>query len=254
MLNEKKNSEAKTVTATTSLHETVEKDVLRKRTAGSARPRSLGRALLMGAGLGVALAGPALGCDSESEDSDHENDAEIISRVELTFSPNGGGEPVVVSFTDPDGDGGMSGVADELELAVGTEYSLSILALNELVEPPVDITEEVREEAEEHLFFVVGEGVAGPGSASTSALVTHAYADRECDYGDNAVGEDLPLGLSNTITVNNSGEGQLRVMLRHLPELNGRPQKRAGLPEALAAGESLPGDVDVDVTFNLTVP
>ena len=42
-------------------------------------------------------------------------------------------------------------------------------------------------------------------------------------------------------------------MLRHMPVLGGGPQKVAGLAEDLAAGMALPGDVDVDVSFDVTV-
>jgi hypothetical protein len=174
-------------------------------------------------------------------EDDHDHDNEIISRVELTFTPEAGGTPLVFAFDDPDGDGGMSGVADRIELAADTTYALTIRFQNGLVEPPRDLTAEIEAEAEEHFVFVLGD------------VTGHAYADLESDYGENAVGDDLPVGLHNTITTNDSGMGELRVMLRHLPELNGVPQKSGEQPEQLAAGEDLPGGVDVDVTFELAV-
>lgn len=198
------------------------------------------------------------GCAGEEEEHgeeehDHEHETEIISTVELSFTPDDGGAPVVAAFTDPDGDGGVSGMAEAIELVAGTTYTLELRLLNELEDPVEDITEEVRAEAEEHMFFIYGEGVMGPASSSSSALVSHTYADLESDYGDNLVGEDLPLGLRNTITASAEGSSQLRVMLRHLPELNGAAQKSGDLPQALAEGEALPGEVDVDVSFELSV-
>ena len=62
------------------------------------------------------------------------------------------------------------------------------------------------------------------------------------------------LGLANTITTMAAGTGVLSVMLRHLPELGGQPQKTADLPGRFAAGEALAGDVDADVDFDVTVP
>jgi hypothetical protein len=53
------------------------------------------------------------------------DDNEIISRVELTFTPEAGA-PLVFAFDDPDGDGGMSGVAERIELAADTTYALTI--------------------------------------------------------------------------------------------------------------------------------
>jgi len=189
----------------------------------------------------------------EDHDHDHDHETEIISRVELHFTPSEGGETLTFTFSDPDGDGGESGVAETIELVAGTEYTLEIGLLNDLADPPEDIGEEVAEEAEEHLLLIAGEGVSGPASSSGSALLSHAYADLESDYGTNAVGDDLPVGIVNTITADTSGTSTLRVILRHLPELNEQPVKSAELPAMFAAGEALPGDVDVDVSFDLVV-
>ena len=197
----------------------------------------------------LALALSAAAC--ETSDSDHDEN-EVISLVELTFTPTGGGAPLVFEFNDPDGDGGVSGVSDRIDLTAGIEYSMGVRFVNSLAEPPDDITEEVKAEAEDHLVFVLGD-VAGPASTASSALVTHAYADRESDYGANAVGDDLPVGLVNTITAKDAGSGKLRLILRHLPELNAQPQKTGDLPGELAAGRDLPGSVDVDISFDLVV-
>ena len=190
----------------------------------------------------------------DTNDSDHyDNESEIVSKVELMFLPENGGPPVLASFSDPDGDGGMSGTAEEIVLVQNQRYTLNIRVLNELAHPPVDISEELRHEAEEHLFFIFGEGVQGPASFSPTALLVHDYADRESDYVVNTVGEDLPVGLVHTITANQTGTSQLRLMLKHLPELNGTPQKQAGLPQQLADGLPLPGEVDIDISFVLRV-
>lgn len=201
-------------------------------------------------GLAVFLAAGLLSaCTELGGDDDH--DSEIISRVELTFTPETGGAPLVFEFTDPDGDGGMSGVAERIELAAGTTYTLTIRFENALVDPPEDLSDEIESEAEQHLVFVLGD-VSGPASDSSASL-THAYADLESDYGMNAVGEDLPVGLRSTITADATGTGELRIVLRHLPELNGEPQKSGELPALLAAGEDLPGSVDVDVLFEYVI-
>ncbi|MEX1365489.1 MAG: hypothetical protein AB1Z98_20345 [Nannocystaceae bacterium] len=190
--------------------------------------------------------------DDHGHDHDHE-ETEIITTVILDFTPQGGGDSIQVRFDDPDGDGGVSGTADPLVLTAGTTYDLSVGFSNGLVDPPEDIGEEVAEEAEEHQLFVTGTGVSGPAAGDDpGALVVHAYADVESDYGPNE-GDDLPVGLTNTITAAMAGAGTFEVRLQHLPELNGAAQKTAGLAESLAAGEALPGDVDAAVTFELTV-
>lgn len=188
----------------------------------------------------------------ENDDHGHEDENEVISLVELTFTPMGGGAPLVYGFNDPDGDGGASGVSDKIDLVAGVEYTLGVRFVNSLAEPPEDITEEVQGEAEDHFVFILGD-VVGPASAGSPALVTHAYADSESDYGANAVGDDLPVGLVNTITTKEAGTGVLRLILRHVPEVNGQPQKTGDLPRELADGKDLPGSVDVDVSFDLVV-
>ena len=207
--------------------------------------------------LALALAVAGLGAcgddhDEGGDDHGHDEESEVISRVELTFTPKAGGEPLVYAFTDPDGDGGVSGMADRVELAAGVEYDLAVRFVNTIADPEEDITEEIKEESEDHLVFVLGD-VSGPASSTSPALLTHAYADKESDYGDNAVGDDLPVGLANTITAGAGGSGELRIVLRHLPPLNDQPQKTAELPADLAAGRDLPGGVDADITFELVV-
>lgn len=169
------------------------------------------------------------------------DDSEIISRVELRFTPVGGGETLSFAFSDPDGDGGVSGEAQRIELSPDTDYRLELHLSNDLVSPAVDIGEEIAAEAEEHMFLFAAD------------LGSYAYDDLESDYGENRVGEDLPVGLVGSFSAGAGGNGELRVVLRHLPALNGAPQKSADLPQLFADGEALPGDVDVDVLFELVV-
>lgn len=188
---------------------------------------------------------------SGDTDGSDEEETELITSVVLTFTAEGA-EPIVAAFRDPDGDGGASGTADAITLAADTEYAVSVEFLNELEEPPEDIGLEVADEAEDHQVFLYGSAVSGP-AATGGNLLTHAYADTESSYGPNAVGEDLPLGLQNTITTASAGEGELEVMLRHLPELNGAAQKSSDLAMLLASGGALPGESDANVRFDVTV-
>jgi hypothetical protein len=183
-------------------------------------------------------------CFDDGHDDHEHGETEFISTVELTFTPDNGGAAVTAAFTDPDGDGGVSGMADPITLEAGIQYSLDVRFLNETSEPVEDITEEIRAEAEEHFVFFGGD-----------APVMHAYADLESDYGEEVQGDDLPLGLFNQVSVaaDAQGSGTFRVVLRHLPELNGVAQKAADLPQLFDQGDALPGDVDADVQFELTV-
>jgi hypothetical protein len=202
---------------------------------------------------GVVLVALTASC-ADVGTAEEGNPEEQITTVTLSFAPDGGGSSVVAAFRDPDGDGGTSGTAEPITLAAATTYALTIAFANELVDPLEDITSEVEEESEEHQVFIYGDAVSGPATSNASALLTHAYADVESDYAGNAVGDDLPVGLAHTITTMDAGSDVvLSVMLRHLPELNGQPQKVAGLAERFAGGESIAGDVDADVDFDVTV-
>jgi hypothetical protein len=191
-------------------------------------------------------------CAPPGDDHGHE-ETEIITTVRLTFAPEDGSAPIHASFTDPDGDGGMSGTTDPVLLFAGVSYALQIDFFNELGGEMEDITREIEEEAEEHQVFVFGDAIAGPAAMdSAAAIAEHTYADFESDYGAQT-GDDLPVGLINTFVTRAAGSGELVVALRHLPELNGQPQKVAGLAESLAAGDALPGEIDANVSFELTV-
>ncbi|MEM7160168.1 MAG: hypothetical protein AAF799_45440 [Myxococcota bacterium] len=193
--------------------------------------------------------------DHGHDDHGHEHDeTEVITTVTLTFTPQGEGTPVTAAFTDPDGDGGASGSADPITLAAGTTYDLTLSFTNELVDPVEDVTAEIQEEAEEHQVFISGDTVTGPASTSSDApLVTHAYADTESTYGHDDTGEDLPVGLANTIEATTAGMGTFSVRLQHMPPLNDEPIKTPGLEDVFAMDGALPGDVDVDIDFQLTV-
>lgn len=196
----------------------------------------------------VALAG---GCEDAPT---HDNQAELITTVQLEFLPQGGGAPVVASWRDTDGMGGVSGTVDPVVLTQGVTYALNVAFLDESWEPAEDITEEIREESEEHLVLVYGPAVLGPASSSATAILEHSYADAESDYVVNAEGEDLPVGLRNVVVATAAGSGELMIMLRHLPALNEQPLKQATIPALLAAGDpNVPGDIDADVSFPVTV-
>ncbi|MBX7079799.1 MAG: hypothetical protein K1X88_11465 [Nannocystaceae bacterium] len=194
-----------------------------------------------------------LGGCAEPFDADPDAETEIITTVRLTFTPEGGGAAITAAFTDPDGDGGMPGNAEPIALLASGAFTLAVEFANALEQPEADITAEVREEAQDHQVFLLGTAVRGPATGTDAAApLLHAYDDVESDYGENT-GDDLPVGLVNRITVQAAGTGTLTVLLRHMPPQGGTPQKVAGLAEGLAAGEPLPGEVDAQVDFMVTV-
>jgi len=184
---------------------------------------------------------------SDDEDGGAVNENEVITTVSLTFAPAGGGSSITAAFDDPDGDGGAAPTVDPIALTAGTTYAVTVRFLNKLETPPGEITDEVRDESDQHQVFFTGTAVNGPATNAPTAPLTHSYADTDA--------ADLPIGLSNTI-VAAAGTGSLIVTLRHMPPVNGTAAKVAGLAGRVKTGgiEALPGDTDAQVTFAVTVP
>ncbi|NJN43195.1 MAG: GTP cyclohydrolase, partial [Flammeovirgaceae bacterium] len=94
-------------------------------------------------------------CDDD--DPEKEDVPELITKATLVFTPNGGGTAITASATDPDGDGVQDIAVDgPINLTAGTTYTLTLSLINELADPTdeeYDISEEVEEEGDEHMFF-----------------------------------------------------------------------------------------------------
>jgi hypothetical protein len=185
------------------------------------------------------------GCPAVDDIDDGGNDNEVITRVALTFSPNGGGADVIAAFADPENDGNPT--IDPITLTNGTTYTLTLSFENQLADPVEDITAEVADESDEHQVFVYGSAVEGPATGANPAhIVTHAYADQDS--------AGLPIGLENTVVAVTAGDGELKVMLRHMPPEDDIAVKAADIAAAFATdGDAIGGSVDVDVTFPLAV-
>jgi predicted small lipoprotein YifL len=172
---------------------------------------------------------------------------ELITRVTLTFASQSGPDVVRAAFDDPDGDGGEAPTVDPIQLVAGTTYDLSISFQNALEDPPEEITTEVRDEGDEHQVFFTGTAVKGPATTNATAPLEHAYADMDAN--------GLPLGLANTM-VATAGSGELVVTLLHVPPVNEVAVKSAQTTMQVRDGgfTSVNGDIDVAVTFAVTVP
>ncbi|HTE49312.1 MAG TPA: hypothetical protein VK698_00455 [Kofleriaceae bacterium] len=194
--------------------------------------------------MSAGLAGCLAACGGDDAQGGNEN--EVITTVTLTFAPEGGGENVTAAFDDPDGNGGESPTIDPIDLADGTTYAMTITFVNDLADPPEDITEEVSDESDQHMIFYTGTAVDGPASEQPGAPLTHTYGDEDVN--------GLPIGLENTI-VATAGTGEMTVTLRHMPPVNDTPVKTADLPQQVSdeGVGSLPGSTDAQVDFAVTV-
>jgi len=155
------------------------------------------------------------------------NEEELITTLTYTLNASGA-DPVVLSFTDLDGDGGNAPTISGGTFAANTTYTGSVDLLNETETPAESITEEIEEEQEEHQFFYHATGLD----------LTVAYTDTDA--------KNQPVGLTTTLTTGAAGSGNLTITLRHEPNKDG-----AGV----AAGqiESAGGETDIEVTFPVTI-
>lgn len=163
------------------------------------------------------------------KDADKPNEEELITTLTMTWTPVGGGVPVVFSFRDLDGDGGNAPVITTAPLAAGTEYDVDITLLDETKSPADNITEEVAEESAEHqFFFQVTEGLG----------LTFAYLDTDTN--------GAPLGLRTRMITGAAATGTLRVILRH--DLN---KGVAGVPQGDITNAG--GETDIQVDFPVVI-
>jgi hypothetical protein len=160
-------------------------------------------------------------CDTE--DPKPPNEEEVITTLTVTLTPGDGGMPVILSFFDEDGENGSAEPVETISgsLRVGTSYSAQIQLLNETVTPPIDVSEEVEEEGNDHLFCF-----------SASGDLSIEYEDED-DQG-------LPLGLSTTWLPGEAGQQEVTIILRH----------QAGTKNGQCPGT---GETDLEVSFGFIV-
>ena len=150
---------------------------------------------------------------------------EVITTLRLTLEPIGGGTDIVLEYLDLDADGPNPPVVIVSgNLAAGTSYNGTILLLNETVNPPENVTEEVDGEALEHQFFYTLGG---------DLNVTTEYENFDTDGN--------PLGTELMLSTGEASSGTLTLTLRHEPN-----KPNSGLADA-------GGETDIEVTFDVAV-
>lgn len=162
-------------------------------------------------------------CKKDDDDTEVPSEQEVITTVQLKFTTEDGSDFDTFVFSDEDGPGGDAPIIDDIELGANETYELEIDFIDR--SNPADpefITEEVQDEAEEHLVcFDVA-----------SANVTVTAKDQDTN-GD-------PLGLISTVTTGDAGQGTLTISLKH------EPTKSASDPCST-------GETDVEATFVINI-
>lgn len=165
----------------------------------------------------------------KKSDGGEGNDEELITTMNLTFTPVGGGTPLTFGFNDADGPGGNAPVQDVIQLNDGVTYDVSVELLNATTTPPEDITEEVAEENTAHRFYY---------TPSAGSLLTIGNLNND----DNGI----PLGITSQWTTGAASSGTITVTLRHYPGTP--PDKQLSDPV-----NSPKSSTDIEVPFSYTI-
>ncbi|MFD1142233.1 hypothetical protein ACFQ4C_13995 [Larkinella insperata] len=163
------------------------------------------------------------GCNDKADEPQPTDENELITTVNLKFTEQGTSTTQTFSWQDKDGDGGQAPTKfDKITLKPNATYDLTVELLDESKTPAENISDEVAEESDEHLFVF---------TANPATLATYTYGDKDA--------KNLPIGLKGTLKTNAAASGKLRVQLRH----------QAGTKDGTAG----PGSSDVDLEFDLAV-
>lgn len=155
-----------------------------------------------------------------------ENQLEGINKLTMTFSPAGGGSPLLFSISDADGPGGNPPVTVVPVLAKNIVYTVTIktFVINNGVES--DDTQEISNEGTAHQFFF---------QTSGGLAATFAYADTDSN--------GKPIGLISTCNSGSSASsGSLKVILKHQLD-----KFAAGI--SISNVGNAGGDTDIEATF-----
>ena len=166
----------------------------------------------------------ALGFQSCKKDPPVNSESEVITTLQIVATDSATGTTAgVFTFKDLDGDKPTPpSVFDTIKLAPNKTYNVSLIVLDESKNPIDSTSNEIAEEADDHLFFF---------ESTPAALVNVAIHDKDS--------KNLPLGLLSKWTTGTAGSGTTKITLRHQPgEKNGTFN---------------PGDTDIEVTFNTLV-
>jgi hypothetical protein len=196
----------------------------------------------------LAIAMQFTGC--KKDDPQPEDVPELITKVTLTFTPSGGGTPVVVTATDPDGEGVQDIKVDgPINLMPAKTYVLTIGLINGLAKPTdaaYNITGEVEEESDEHQFFFAWTNNTFSNPAGDGNIDNRADAVNYTGAANSIDKNKRPLGLTTTWTTaplagTAAITGTFKVLLKHQPNLKSD------------TSDSKTGETDLELTFTLNV-
>lgn len=150
------------------------------------------------------------------------NDSELITTLKIILTDSSDNSVKTFVFRDTDGDGGNNPTKfDTIVLDASRTYSVSILLLDESKTDIDTISNEVLEEADEHLF------VFTPSGVNLNIKITDMDS------------KGFPIGLLSKWKTGAVSNGNITIALKHQP--------------GVKDGSSIPGETDIEIAFPIRI-
>ncbi len=150
------------------------------------------------------------------------NEAELITTMKVILTDSATSQVYPFIFRDTDGEGGAGPTQfDTIQLSAGHVYYSNLLLLDESKAVIDTISNEVLEEADDHLVFY----------DVTGADINVSLTDKDS--------KQLPLGLQSIWRTGAVSSGQINIQLKHQP--------------GVKDGSKAPGETDAMVSFPIMI-
>lgn len=177
--------------------------------------------------LAVSLLAGA--CKKDEENPAPTDDNEAITTATLTLTSQTTPVQTVTATVE-----NLNTTADfsraTLTLRANTIYTGAVTLLDKTKTPTLDVSAEVKDEANEHLvIYTFTPATGSPASMTVTST----------DTDSNPAPGPYPIGLATQVRTGTAGTGKLKVVLRHQPNTKN--------------GTATPGTTDLDTDFNVTI-
>jgi hypothetical protein len=132
------------------------------------------------------------------KDNKETNDEEVITTLLVNLTPVGGGNALQFAYDDADGPGGNAPTKQTIALQPNKTYQVSLQLLNKTANPIADLTGEIVSEATAHRFYY-------QQTSGNNITISNLNKD----------GNNVSLGNTCTWSTSNSGNGKIKITLRH---------------------------------------
>ena len=172
--------------------------------------------------------------DNEPQNQpDPVNEEELITTVNVVFTPVGIGNSVTLSWSDLDGDGLNPPIFAPIQnkFKVNTTYNGVVTILDQSKNPVDNITEEVIAESVDHQLFYIKTG-------NLPAFNYTPITEAPTNYDTNG----KPLGLQTKFVTTGIANGSLKIVLKH-------EGNKSAIGVATGDFTNASGATDFDITF-----